>query len=47
MGYLVCMERTSGMSQAGETIQTDIRSTTIFRKEDGQWRAVHHHTDRF
>jgi len=47
MGYLVCMERTSGMSQAGETIQTDIRSTTIFRKEDGQLRAVHHHTDRF
>ena len=47
MGYLVCVERTRGMSQAGDAIQADIRATTVFRKEDGQWRAVHHHTDRF
>ena len=47
MGVLVCIERTSGMTQAGEAIQSDIRSTTVFRKERGQWRAVHHHTDRF
>jgi ketosteroid isomerase-like protein len=47
MGYLVCMERTTGMSRAGEAIKTDIRATTIFRKEQGHWRAVHHHTDRF
>jgi ketosteroid isomerase-like protein len=47
MGYLVCMERTSGMTQAGEAIHTDIRATTVFRKEAGHWLAVHHHTDRF
>ncbi|MFM9047654.1 MAG: nuclear transport factor 2 family protein [Cyanobium sp.] len=47
MGYMVCMERTRGMTQAGQAISTDIRSTTIWRKEDGEWRAVHHHTDRF
>jgi len=47
MGYLVCVERTSGMTQAGEAIRSDIRSTTVFRKEGGHWRAVHHHTDRF
>ena len=47
MGLLVCVERTRGMTQAGETIATDIRATTIFRKEAGQWRVVHHHTDRF
>ena len=47
MGCLVCVERTSGMTQAGEAIAVDIRSTTIFRKEAGHWRAVHHHTDRF
>ena len=46
MGYRVCMERTRGMTQAGETIQSDIRATTIFRREDSHWRAVHHHTDR-
>jgi len=47
LSYLVCVERTSGMSQAGEPIAVDIRSTTVFRKEKGHWRAVHHHTDRF
>jgi ketosteroid isomerase-like protein len=47
MGYLVCMERTSGMTQAGEVLRSDIRATTIFRKENGHWRAMHHHTDRF
>jgi ketosteroid isomerase-like protein len=47
MGLPACIERTSGMSQAGEPIAVDIRSITIFRKEDGHWRAVHHHTDRF
>ena len=47
MGYMVCVERTRGMTKAGEAITTDIRATTIFRKEGGQWRVVHHHTDRF
>lgn len=47
MGYLVCLERTCGMTKAGEAIKSDIRATTIFRKESGQWRVVHHHTDRF
>ena len=47
MGYMVCMERTSGMTQAGEALRIDIRATTIFRKESGHWRVVHHHTDRF
>jgi ketosteroid isomerase-like protein len=28
-------------------LKLDIRSTTVFRKENGHWRAVHHHTDRF
>ncbi len=47
MGFLVCVERTRGMTKAGEAITTDIRATTIFRKEAGHWRVVHHHTDRF
>ncbi len=47
MGYLVCVERTRGMTKAGEAITTDIRATTIFRKEAGHWRVVHHQTDRF
>jgi len=47
MGLMVCVERTSGMTKAGESITVDIRATTIFRKEAGEWRVVHHHTDRF
>ena len=47
MGYLICVERTNGMTKAGEPITVDIRATTIFRKEAGHWRVVHHHTDRF
>ncbi|MCX5949472.1 MAG: nuclear transport factor 2 family protein [Cyanobacteria bacterium] len=47
MGYLVCMSRTRGMSKEGQTIQKDIRATTVFRKEAGQWRVVHHQSDRF
>lgn len=47
MGFLVCTERTSTMTRDGEPLQRDIRSTTVFRKEEGHWRAVHHHTDCF
>ena len=47
MGLLVCTERTSGMTRDGEALKLDIRSTTVFRKEQGHWKVVHHHTDRF
>ena len=47
MGLLVSFERTSGMNREGVALKQDIRSTTVFRKEKGHWRAVHHHTDRF
>ncbi|MFO7628133.1 MAG: nuclear transport factor 2 family protein [Prochlorococcaceae cyanobacterium] len=47
LGLLVCVQRTRGMTKAGEPITADIRASTIFRKEDGHWRVVHHHTDRF
>jgi ketosteroid isomerase-like protein len=47
VGLLVCTERTSGMTREGEALQRDIRSTTVFRREQGHWKAVHHHTDRF
>ncbi len=47
-GLLVCTERTSGMTREGEALKSDIRSTTVFRREQGQWKLVHHHhTDRF
>lgn len=47
MGLLFCTERTSGMTRDGQRLTLDIRSTTVFRREDGHWKVVHHHTDRF
>jgi ketosteroid isomerase-like protein len=47
MGLLFCTERTSGMTRDGQSLSLDIRSSTVFRRERGQWKAVHHHTDRF
>jgi ketosteroid isomerase-like protein len=26
--------------------QTELRATHVYRREDGQWRAVHRHADR-
>lgn len=46
MGSVVCMERSSGMTLAGEPIEKDILATMILRGEDGDRRVVHHHTDR-
>jgi ketosteroid isomerase-like protein len=37
----------TSLSQAADAIRKDIRATTLFRKEAGEWRVVHHHTDRF
>jgi len=29
----------------GETVRTAVRETSVFRKEDGQWRMIGHHAD--
>ena len=29
----------------GKSLHFDIRATNIFRREDGEWKVVHHHTD--
>ena len=46
MGFLVCREQAPGATLNGQPIALDMRSTTIFRRENGHWRVVHHHTDR-
>ena len=45
MGYIVGYERTAA-SVAGEPQPGfELRVTLIFRREDGEWRAVHRHAD--
>ena len=44
MAYEVGIERGHAML-AGEMIAFDQRVTNIYRREDGAWKVVHHHTD--
>jgi ketosteroid isomerase-like protein len=45
LGYIVGYERTAA-SIAGEPHPDfELRVTLIFRREDGEWRAVHRHAD--
>jgi ketosteroid isomerase-like protein len=45
LGYVVCVERGENLSAGGQPVSVEIRSTSIFRLEDGEWKIVHHHTD--
>ena len=29
----------------GKTVDTKLRETSVFRKEDGQWKMISHHAD--
>jgi ketosteroid isomerase-like protein len=42
--YEVGVERGQG-TLAGERVAIDQRVTNIYRREDGGWKVVHHHTD--
>ena len=44
VAYTVGTERFEG-KVGGETIRGEWRATNIYRKEDGDWKIVHHHTD--
>lgn len=40
-----CRERGSNPGPEGEPREVAIRATNLFRKEDGQWKMIGHHTD--
>jgi ketosteroid isomerase-like protein len=44
VAYTVGTERFEG-KVGGETISGEWRATNIYRREDGSWKIVHHHTD--
>jgi ketosteroid isomerase-like protein len=46
LGYLVAIERITAHAHGSETSYA-LRVTTIFRREDGTWRPVHRHGDRY
>ena len=44
--YTVCIERYSASVSGGTPEDFEVRSTHVFRREDGRWLAVHRHADR-
>jgi ketosteroid isomerase-like protein len=45
LGYLVGYEHTTASIADAPPMTYDLRVTLIFRREDGEWRAVHRHAD--
>ncbi len=46
LGYLVAIERIVA-EVGGAEVTYALRATTVFRREDGAWKAVHRHGDRY
>lgn len=47
LGYLVAIERTTASVGGQDPTPYALRVTTIFRREQGEWKIVHRHGDPF
>lgn len=45
LGYTIAMEHTTASIDGAEPTPYVLRVTTIFRREDGEWKVVHRHAD--
>jgi ketosteroid isomerase-like protein len=45
LGYIVEIRARAKLGGAAERVPFALRITTIFRREDGEWRIVHRHAD--
>jgi ketosteroid isomerase-like protein len=45
LAYIVALEHTTVSIRGAEPKPYVLRATTIFRREDGEWKAVHRHGD--
>ncbi|UNK44573.1 YybH family protein [Arthrobacter sulfonylureivorans] len=46
LAYMVEIERTRAkVGGSGDMLPVSLRVTTVFRKEDGQWKVAHRHAD--
>ncbi|MEU0542222.1 nuclear transport factor 2 family protein [Nocardia sp. NPDC005978] len=46
LAYLVAIERITATAN-GSPVTYALRSTTVARREDGEWRVVHRHGDSY
>jgi ketosteroid isomerase-like protein len=45
LAYVLAIERTTASVRGSPPTSYVLRSTTIFRREDGDWKIVHRHAD--
>jgi ketosteroid isomerase-like protein len=45
LAFTQCIEQGSNQDADGRTVQVSIRATNLFRKENGEWKMIGHHTD--
>jgi ketosteroid isomerase-like protein len=47
LGYVVAIEHSTAARRGGAPASYALRVTTIFRREDGDWKIVHRHGDGY
>ena len=45
LAYLVAFEHTTASVNGSPPLPYTLRATTVFRREDGDWKVVHRHAD--
>lgn len=45
LAFAHCYEEGSNIDAEGQPLRVSIRATNLFRKENGEWKMVGHHTD--
>ena len=47
LGYVVAIEHSVASRHGRPPVEYALRVTTVFRREDGAWKVVHRHGDRY
>jgi ketosteroid isomerase-like protein len=45
LAYIVAFEHTTASVSGSTPVPYTLRATTVFRREDGEWKVVHRHAD--
>lgn len=45
LAFVQCYEQGNNLDAEGRPLQVSIRATNLFRRENGQWKMIGHHTD--
>ena len=46
LAYIVAIEHTTASVNGSSPLPYTLRATTVFRREDGEWKVVHRHADQ-